>query len=427
MTTSIRIDQLSKRYKLGLTHAGSIRELANAVLGRLFNNGTTSHRQHRSSERAGDQTADSGYFWALRQISFEVDQGDVVGIVGKNGAGKSTLLKLLSRITYPTSGRAELVGRVASLLEVGTGFHPELTGRENVFLNGTILGMTRHEIQRQLDDIVEFAGVAKFLDTPVKRYSSGMKVRLGFAVAAHLNPEILIVDEVLAVGDVEFQRRCLGKMQSVAESGKTVLFVSHNLASVRALTNRCVVLSHGQVAFDGDTDEAVNVYIQENLSGNSESSSVADLPRSFSGLCRQLEFVDLQLEQTDDIDGQPFRFTATIRANSQCRDFLLGITVFDANQNPVGSTFTETAEAPSSGNCREYHFDASFDLAPGQYHCAISIADAASQGKRIYDSVSEVMPFRIELPVTDLRGWHAGWGPVRLPQPQLLNCDPVTR
>ena len=207
-------------------------------------------------------------FWALKDVSFEVKQGEVVGIIGRNGAGKSTLLKILSRITEPTTGRVEIDGRVASLLEVGTGFHPELTGRENIFLNGAILGMHRAEIKRKFDEIVAFAEVEKFLDTPVKRYSSGMYVRLAFAVAAHLEPEILIVDEVLAVGDAEFQKKCMGKMQDVASGGRTVLFVSHNMAAVQTLCGRGILLDQGRLILDGKSSEAVKHYLDVTPSRN---------------------------------------------------------------------------------------------------------------------------------------------------------------
>jgi lipopolysaccharide transport system ATP-binding protein len=200
-------------------------------------------------------------FWAFKDVNFEIRRGEVVGIIGRNGAGKSTLLKVLSRITEPTKGHVTIEGRVASLLEVGTGFHPELSGRENIFLNGSILGMTRKEIQAKFDEIVDFAGVEKFLDTPVKRYSSGMKVRLGFSVAAHLEPEILIVDEVLAVGDAEFQRKCLGKMQSVAGLGRTVLFVSHNMTAVNSLCESAILLKGGQLVYQGTVKKALSEYL----------------------------------------------------------------------------------------------------------------------------------------------------------------------
>ena len=200
-------------------------------------------------------------FWALRGVNFTVNQGDRLGIIGHNGAGKSTLLKILSKITEPTDGSVTIKGRVASLLEVGTGFHPELTGRENIFLNGAILGMKRHEIKTAFDSIVDFAGVEKFLDTPVKRYSSGMYVRLGFAISAHLSPEILIIDEVLAVGDADFQKKCLGKMRDVSESGRTILFVSHNLAAIQSLCNRAFYFEHGRLKLEGDTTHVVNNYL----------------------------------------------------------------------------------------------------------------------------------------------------------------------
>ena len=206
-------------------------------------------------------------FWALKDISFEIQKGEVVGIIGRNGAGKSTLLKILSRITDPTAGEVDLYGRVGSLLEVGTGFHPELTGRENIYLNGHILGMRKKEIDRQFDEIVNFAGVEQFLDTPVKRYSSGMYVRLAFAVAAHLDTEVLLVDEVLAVGDTEFQKKCLGKMKDVATSGRTVLLVSHNMAAVTNLCDRTLVLAGGRLVFDGPTGQAVEVYASQHTAG----------------------------------------------------------------------------------------------------------------------------------------------------------------
>jgi lipopolysaccharide transport system ATP-binding protein len=207
--------------------------------------------------------SDSGFVWALRDINFKVEQGDVLGIIGKNGAGKSTLLKILSRVTTPTTGSIRARGRIASLLEVGTGFHPEMTGRENIYMNGSIMGMTKAEITRKLDEIVAFAGVERYLDTPVKRYSSGMTVRLGFAIAAHLEPEILVVDEVLAVGDAEFQRKAIGKMQDVAKGeGRTVLFVSHNMAAVESLCTKGIVLQNGMIAFEGKTSkEAVDHYL----------------------------------------------------------------------------------------------------------------------------------------------------------------------
>jgi lipopolysaccharide transport system ATP-binding protein len=229
--------------------------------------------------RAGGAAPATEDFWALKDVSFEVKRGEVIGIIGRNGAGKSTLLKVISRITEPSEGRIELVGRVASMLEVGTGFHPELTGRENIYLNGAILGMRRAEIKRRFDEIVAFSGVEEFLDTPVKRFSSGMYVRLAFAVAAHLETEILIVDEVLAVGDAEFQRKCLGKMSEVAQGGRTVLFVSHNMGAIRRLTQRCIVLDKGQVRIDAPVQDAIEQYLKQASEGVAEGIFVRDKPR----------------------------------------------------------------------------------------------------------------------------------------------------
>jgi len=239
MDPIIKVDSISKIYEIGKEVDYNMR----SSIGNIFNKKNTKQN-----------------FKALDNVSFHVNQGEVLGFIGKNGAGKSTLLKVLSKITAPSTGRIEITGRVASLLEVGTGFHPELTGRENIFLNGTILGMTKKEVSEKLDDIINFAGIRQFIDTPVKRYSSGMYVRLAFAVAAHLDPEILIIDEVLAVGDYEFQKKCLGKMEEVAQAGRTVLFVSHNLAAVRKLCTRAIVLDQGRIAFEGMVNEAIDHY-----------------------------------------------------------------------------------------------------------------------------------------------------------------------
>lgn len=280
---AIRVENLGKQYRLGLTHAGTIRELASRWTGKLLRRpdpapGSPPSAPGSPPPAPGSPPSAPGSppsalssptFWALKDVSFEVQPGEVLGIIGRNGAGKSTLLKILSRVTSPTTGRIELNGRVASLLEIGTGFHPELTGRENVFLNGTILGMTKAEVRRKFDEIVAFAEIEKFIDTPVKRYSSGMNVRLGFAVAAHLEPEILVVDEVLAVGDVSFQRKCLGKMEDVAQHGRTVLFVSHQMPAVESLTQRCLLLEQGGIDLMGETTKVVSRYV-ERSTGDSE-------------------------------------------------------------------------------------------------------------------------------------------------------------
>ena len=271
---AIRVEHLSKRYRLGLTHAGSIRELVGRFTDRLLGRRQEllAHELAKASGNVQQLDAD-GNFWALKDVSFDVPVGQALGIIGRNGAGKSTVLKLLSRVTAPTEGHVEINGRVASLLEVGTGFHPELTGRENVFLNGAILGMTKAEIRRKFDEIVAFSEIQEFVDTPVKRYSSGMYVRLAFAVAAHLDPEILIVDEVLAVGDAVFQKKCLGKMGDVAQQGRTVLFVSHNMQAIGALCNSALCLEGGRVSFLGPVREAIDQYLGK---GDDTSAQAAE-------------------------------------------------------------------------------------------------------------------------------------------------------
>jgi len=254
---AVRIDGLGKKYRVRHQRAGytALRDVIAEKVGNLFTrNATTSNSTYED-------------FWALKDVSFEIRRGEAIGVIGRNGAGKSTLLKILSQITEPSAGRIELDGRVASLLEVGTGFHPELTGRENIYLNGAILGMSRAEIRRKFDEIVAFAEVERFLDTPVKHFSSGMYVRLAFGVAAHLETEILIVDEVLAVGDVEFQKKCLGKMSEVAQGGRTVLFVSHNMGAIRRLTERCILLEKGRVRADTSSQEAIDLYVKESGAG----------------------------------------------------------------------------------------------------------------------------------------------------------------
>lgn len=269
MSIALKVEQVSKMYRLGITGANTLAEdlqrLWHSVQGK-DNNFLASVEENDRSKKGTSQ-----HVWALRDVSFQIDKGDVLGVIGKNGAGKSTLLKVLSRVTTPTTGSLKAKGRIASLLEVGTGFHPELTGRDNIYLNGAILGMTRAEITRKFDEIVAFSGVERYIDTPVKRYSSGMYVRLAFAVAAHLEPEILIVDEVLAVGDVEFQKKCLGKMNDVSKKeGRTVLFVSHNMGAVQELCNKAMLMQNGTVKEFGPTPKIITSYL--NSFRNQETS-----------------------------------------------------------------------------------------------------------------------------------------------------------
>lgn len=273
ISAAICVERLSKSYRLGQIGTGT-----------FTNDLVTWWAKVRGKPdpflRVGvgeDRVRKGDTVWALRDVSFTVEQGEILGIIGRNGAGKSTLLKILSRVTAPTSGKVKLKGRLASLLEVGTGFHPDLTGRENIYLNGAILGMSRSEIERKFDQIVDFAGIEKFIDTPVKRYSTGMYVRLAFAIAAHLEPEILVVDEVLAVGDAAFQKKCLGKMEDVASQGRTVLFVSHNMGAVTALTQQCIYMHSGMLVQKGDTSNIVDLYMNEAAHENRQHNSFADL------------------------------------------------------------------------------------------------------------------------------------------------------
>jgi len=289
---AIRVENLSKRYRIGERERYlALRDVLTEALSSPF-------RRLKGGNRREGGEDESRFIWALKDVSFEVKRGEVVGIIGRNGAGKSTLLKILSRITEPTGGYAEIHGRVGSLLEVGTGFHPELTGRENIYLNGAILGMKKAEIDRKFDEIVDFAEIERFIDTPVKHYSSGMYVRLAFAVAAHLEPEILLVDEVLAVGDAAFQKKCLGKMGEVAKEGRTVLFVSHNMAAIENLTNCCLLLEGGQLTKKGAPKEVITYYLKdvfESAIVNEDLDQRTD--RSGTG---EVQFVGFYLE---DING----------------------------------------------------------------------------------------------------------------------------
>ena len=271
MSTVIKIENISKQYRLGDVGTGALAHDVNKWWHKLRGKENPYLKIGETNNRA--VKAGSEYVWALKDINFEVKQGEVLGIIGRNGAGKSTLLKILSKTTTPTTGSIKIKGRIASLLEVGTGFHPELSGRDNIFLNGAILGMTKREIKSKFDEIVDFAGVERYIDTPVKRYSSGMYVRLAFGVAAHLEPEILIVDEVLAVGDAEFQKKALGKMKEVSEKGgRTVLFVSHNMLAIKNICDTILVLENGYVKIKADVNEGINSYLKHNQFGKKQNN-----------------------------------------------------------------------------------------------------------------------------------------------------------
>ena len=343
----VKVENLSKHYELGENLGGyaTLRESLTNVVRSPFNS------LRRSSQK--NET-----IWALRDVSFTVGAGEVLGIVGKNGAGKSTLLKILSRITEPTSGRAELYGRAGSLLEVGTGFHPELSGRENIYLNGAILGMTRPEIQRKFDEIVAFAELEKFLDTPVKRYSSGMYMRLAFAVAAYLDPEILVVDEVLAVGDAAFQKKCLGRMRDISSEGRTVLFVSHNMAAIRGLCQRGILLAGGQKVFDGPAGECVDRYLAD-ITQNAASEADLTTFRRPKGSDTDLRLSKVRLASHDGRPlvrtGDPLEVELTFTVSEPLEDVLIGVRV-------------SSAENVSIFECRSSHSYGTIErLEPGDY------------------------------------------------------------
>ncbi|MCX6181576.1 MAG: polysaccharide ABC transporter ATP-binding protein [Bacteroidetes bacterium] len=347
--TVIKVERLSKRYRIGLRE--EMHDSLAASMAAFLKSPFKSFKKLKNLSSFGDESED--VFWALKDISFEVKQGDALGIIGMNGAGKSTLLKVLSRITEPTSGEISIKGRVASLLEVGTGFHADLTGRENIFLNGTILGMTRKEINQKMEEIIEFSGVRKFIDTPVKRYSSGMRVRLAFSVAAHLDPEILIIDEVLAVGDYEFQNKCIGKMQDVARGGKTILFVSHNMAAINQLCSRAILLKQGQKIADGTVSEIIEAYKNANISSTSDLGFVSfpsnnDIP--FQLL--ELSFKNAQHETLNHFEYVESIFVSMrFKIKTVSPNYYINFTLLDINELNVFTTTDEDyTDGYSAGN-----------------------------------------------------------------------------
>jgi lipopolysaccharide transport system ATP-binding protein len=365
---AIRVHDLSKHYQIGQLEpiAGSFREML----------AKTASAPFRRFRRLGGDGGTAS-FWALRELSFEVQAGEVVGVIGRNGAGKSTLLKILSRITEPTRGRVELRGRIGSLLEVGTGFHPDLTGRENIFLNGAILGMSRAEIRGKFDAIVDFADVAQFLETPVKHYSSGMYLRLAFAVAAHLDGEILLVDEVLAVGDVAFQKKCLGKMQDVSRTGRTVLFISHNMAAVAALCSRGIVLNAGCAAFDGRAGEAVRFYLEHHLAEASSEWDLAKTARASGELGESIRLDSVRAEMARAegfLVGEPLRFRVDMSAASAADHVACAIGLDDMYGSRVVTFMSEPEICAKPGD--HYGIDLmvpAFGLLPGKYMLSVSL------------------------------------------------------
>jgi len=407
MPPIISVRNLSKRYKLGVVNARTLRDELHGLMARFVRRkqGTGGRGQGQMPStldpRRTTPSDPSSDFWALRDVSFDVQPGEVVGIIGRNGAGKSTLLKILSRITEPTSGEARIRGRVASLLEVGTGFHPELTGRENIFLNGAILGMTKAEVRAKFDEIVAFAEVERFIDTPVKRYSSGMYVRLAFAVAAHLEPEILIVDEVLAVGDSAFQKKCLGKMEQVSgRDGRTVLFVSHQMAMISNLCSRCILMQKGMVAQVGPSDDVIRRYLSEGLdSGSAGLAKRTD--RQGNG---RLRFQEVWMEDIEGnrlscaASGQDIRICLRFDApeGPAIQNLLVAIAIYATSGvcvTEVGNTFSgyDLGAVPARPGVVECHLPR-LPLNRGRYTLNI----VASCGQEKFDYVQDAAVMDVE-------------------------------
>ena len=417
---AIEFQGVGKQYRLGRVGTGTLQHDLNrfwqtTILGKedpYLKIGEVNDRSEK---------AHSDYVWALKDINFKVEQGDVVGIIGKNGAGKSTLLKLLSHITSPTPGDIYYRGRIASLLEVGTGFHGELTGKENIYMNGAVLGMTKHEIKRKLDDIIEFAGVEKYIDTPVKRYSSGMTVRLGFAVAAFLEPEILVVDEVLTVGDLEFQKRAIGKMDDVAKNGgRTVLFVSHNMASVRQLCKNGIVLKNGQLAYSGTSEDCVNYYAETNISELTGHQIITHKHHTNrNNYLQEIEFKEATLlnDPKEVANNEPIEIIAKVKINSHnITSCQYTISIKDENDVIVAGFLTDNIPIPLNKDYISIKFKINcHGLTKGKYNVdLVAGTKDFSRGFRNYDSVQNVLSFEVKY--YDYKGkkdfivWKKNWG-----------------
>ncbi|HEU5053370.1 MAG TPA: ABC transporter ATP-binding protein [Hanamia sp.] len=378
MSVVIKVENLSKQYRLGNVGTGSLAHDLNRTWHRIRGKEDPYLKIGEENDRTTKGLSD--YIWALRDINFEVQQGEILGIIGKNGAGKSTLLKILSRTTSPTTGQIKIRGRVASLLEVGTGFHPELTGRENIFLNGSILGMHKQEIRQKFDEIVDFSGVQRYIDTPVKRYSSGMYVRLAFAVAAHLEPEILIVDEVLAVGDAEFQRKALGKMKDVSnKDGRTVLFVSHNMEAILNLCSQSILLRNGTISQIGSTSSIIDKYLIVNHI--QEEKIDLTVHKRNSGLKQNIVFKSVALVNDHSLSWQikykqPLIFKFEIEIIKEVDEFEIGIALFTTNDfeivSSLSSDFTILKSLKPGIHSINYSFE-DFNLLPNNYKVGLGI------------------------------------------------------
>jgi lipopolysaccharide transport system ATP-binding protein len=384
----IKVENLSKRFIIdheGPSQYSTFRDVISYNAKKLLPKGRKASLAKHSKEE----------FWALKDVNFEVRRGERVGILGKNGAGKSTLLKILSRITEPTAGTIRLKGRIASLLEVGTGFHPELTGRENIFLNGAILGMTSTEIRKKFDEIVDFSGVERFLDTPVKRFSSGMYVRLAFAVAAHLEPEILVIDEVLAVGDMEFQKKCLGKMEDVsAREGRTVLFVSHNLQAISTLTNKVILLNAGTKVFDGDTGPGIQKYLEYM---SSRELIYQKAPSDKKPLVTKVEVKTTDINNVQ-VFGESFRIDFEITTPQPIPSAVFSFQIVNSAQVKVQHVLIKDSETPIMREAGRHVLSCYFPrlrLFPDKYHLIIHLSDHISRTK--YETIEGICPFEVQI------------------------------
>ncbi len=418
---AIRVEHVSKEYRLGAIGGATLKGEIQSKLAKIFHkedpNLKIGETAHDKNER----------FLALNDMSFDIKKGETVGIIGRNGAGKSTILKLICRVTAPTKGNIYLNGRITSMLEVGTGFHPELTGRENVYLNGAILGMSKAEITKKFDEIVEFSEVGQFIDTPVKRYSSGMKVKLAFAVASHLNSEIMIMDEVLAVGDVSFQNKCIDRMKKVAEEeGRTILYVSHNMQTVKSLCNRCIVLSHGQVVYEGETDEAIAVYMQdENLDNTTffDTSNIKRHPK-----CNQrhlLQNLHMYESETNTLKyGDSFPFRIEWKSENDTERLLMKMVINGIDTTPVGVIFGGELEHKTGMNSAEYTFDTSY-LVPGKYTVDVILYDEDKSGSIMFYDRMTALRFSVEHSDKSikLKHWFKNWGNAVLPCIEQINGD----
>ncbi len=416
MKPIIKIENLSKQYRLGVVGTGTLSNDLKRWWYRTRGKEDPFLKIGETNDRS--VKGDSEYVWALKDINLEVMPGEVLGIIGKNGAGKSTLLKILSKVTGPTTGQIHFDGRIGSLLEVGTGFHPELTGRENIFLNGAILGMTKTEIRSKLDEIVDFSGVERYIDTPVKRYSSGMMVRLGFAVAAHLEPEILVVDEVLAVGDAEFQKKAIGKMQDVsANDGRTVLFVSHNMGSVRNLCQNGIILENGKVSVTGNINHVVDQYINNQI--QSFDINFVNINNSFRKIntIKQLEFISIQrLNDYLIAVDEPLKIKIRLRNNGDIKNArLIGMLNY-VDDTRIGLFISKTFSVPQSK--KEFTVQVNVydhNLSKGKYYFDFNIGTGNfSTAITDYDLVYKTVTFEVEYLNAKTKQhivkWNHNWG-----------------